>query len=99
MSTLTRIPALTLIASYDSDRGYAYGAEFRRAAAEVMGAELGTRLWQDLLVLQDVGLDRLGEKEAALRERWSGVDHAAAREIVAWLDGEYRITDEIVQTQ
>ena len=97
--TLTRIPALTLVASYRSDRGYAYGAEFRRAANEVMGGDLGERLWQDLLVLQDVGLDRLGEKEAALRERWTGVDHPAAREIVAWLDGAYRITDEIVHTQ
>ena len=34
-----------------------------------MGAELGHRLWEDVLVLQDVGLDRLGEKEAPLRER------------------------------
>ena len=97
--TLTRIPALTLVDSYASDAGYAYGAAFRRAAAAVMGEDLATRLWQDLLVLQDVGLDRLGEKESLLRARWEDVDHAAAREIVAWLDGEYRITDEIVHTQ
>jgi|SRR5688500_7882194 len=97
--TLTRIPALTLIESYRSDAGYAYGAAFRRAAATVMGDELATRLWQDLLVLQDVGLDRLGEKETALRSRWAGVDHPAAREIIDWLDGGYRITDEIVHTQ
>jgi hypothetical protein len=97
--TLTRIPALTLIESYDSDAGYAYGAAFRGAAAIVLGEDLATRLWQDVLLLQDVGLDRLGAKEALLRERWSGVDHPAAREIVAWLDGAYRITDEIVHTQ
>jgi hyaluronoglucosaminidase len=97
--TLTRIPALTLVASYRSDRGYAYGAEFRRAAVEVMGGDLAERLWQDLLILQDVGLDRLGDKETVLRERWGGVEHPAAREIIAWLDGEYRITDEIVHTQ
>ena len=50
-------------------------------------------------MLQDVGLDRLGAKEEMLRERYAAVDHDAAREIIAWLDGAYRITDEIVQTQ
>jgi hypothetical protein len=28
-----------------------------------------------------------------------GIDHDGAREIVAWLDGAWRITDEIVRTQ
>ena len=97
--TLTRIPALTLRDAYELGEDYAYGVAFRRAAAQVMGPELGERLRDDLLMLQDVGLDRLGERAAALRERWDGVDHAAAREIVAWLDGVYRITDEIVHTQ
>ena len=97
--TLTRIPALTLVDSYLRGEGYAYGAAFRRAAAEVVGGDLSERLVEDVLVLQDVGLDRLGEKEGMLRERWSTVDHPAAREIIAWLDGEYRITDEIVHTQ
>jgi len=54
---------------------------------------------EDLLTLQDVGLDRLGEKENLLRERYAGLDHPGATEIVAWLDGVYRITNEIVQTQ
>jgi hyaluronoglucosaminidase len=96
---LTRIPALTLADSYRRGEDYCYGESFRRAAAEVLGPELGDRLREDLLTLQDVGLDRLGEREAALRERWEGVDHPGAREIAAWLDGAYRITDEIVQTQ
>jgi hypothetical protein len=64
-----------------------------------MGKELGTLVREDLLTLQDIGLDRLGEKEKLLRERYGPIDHPAAREIVAWLDGAYRITDEIVQTQ
>ena len=97
--TLTRIPMLTLRESYEMGAGYRYGEAFERAAVEVMGAELGARLREDLLILQDVGLDRLGEREALLRERWGGVDHPAAREIVGWLDGAWRITDEIVQTQ
>ncbi len=98
-ATLSLIPALTLVESYRLGDAYAYGDAFRRAATEVMGPELAKRLAEDVLTLQDVGLDRLAERAAPLRERWGGVDHPAAREIVAWLDGAYRITDEIVHTQ
>lgn len=97
--TLTRIPALSLTDVYRLGQHYAYGDAFRRAARVVMGEELATRLWQDVLVLQDVGLDRLGEKADALRARWASESHPAAREIIAWLEGAYRITDEIVRTQ
>lgn len=97
--TLTRIPALTLADSYRLGERYAYGEAFRSAAAAVLGEELGARVREDLLALQDVGLDRLAEREAGLRERYADADHPGAREIIAWLDGEYRITDEIVQTQ
>jgi hyaluronoglucosaminidase len=97
--TLSRIPALTLVDSYKQGDAYQYRESFRNAAVEVLGQDLGTRVTEDLLVLQDIGLDRLGEKEAMLRERYAGIDHAGAREIIGWLDGEYRITDEIVQTQ
>jgi hypothetical protein len=97
--TLTRIPALTLVDGYRLGADYQYGASFRRAAVRVLGEELGERVREDLLVLQDIGLDRLGEKATMLRERYGGIDHPGAREIIAWLDGEYRITDEIVQTQ
>jgi hyaluronoglucosaminidase len=97
--TLSRIPLLTLPAAYRDGEDYAYGEAFLRAADEVLGAVRAARLREDLLLLQDVGLDRLGEHEARLRERWAGDAHPAAREIVAWLDGAYRITDEIVRTQ
>ncbi len=97
--TLTRIPALTLAESYRLGEAYRYGDAFRRAALEIMGTELGTRIREDLLTLQDVGLDRLGEKADLLRERYGDSDHPGAREVIAWLDGAYRITDEIVQTQ
>jgi hypothetical protein len=97
--TLTRIPALTLVESYRRGDAYEYGAAFWRAAVEVGGTHLAALLREDLLTLQDVGLDRLGEREGPLRERYGGVDHPAAREVVAWLDGAYRITDEIVRTQ
>jgi hypothetical protein len=42
--------------------------------------------------LQDVGLDGLGEGAGRLRLRLAGLDDAGAREIVAWLDGSWRIT-------
>lgn len=96
--TLSRIPALTLAESYRRGEEYEYGDALRRAAAAVLGDTLGTLLWEDLLVLQDLGLDRLGDKEAVLRERWSGRDHPGAREIVAWLDGAYRVTDAELET-
>ena len=97
--TLNRIPAITLSDSYRHGDKYEYAESFRLACIEVLGEDAGALVREDLLTLQDIGLDRLGEKEKALRERYSGVDHAGAREIIAWLDGAYRITDEIVQTQ
>ena len=97
--TLTRIPLLTLVESYTRDTAYEYGAATRRAAIEVLGESLGPKLHEDVLVVQDVGLDRLGEKAVYLRGRYAGVDHPGAREIIAWLDGAYRITDKEVQAQ
>ena len=97
--TLNRIPAITLADSYRQEESYQYGESFKRACFTVLGEELGTLVRDDLLTLQDIGLDRLGEKEKLLRGRYEGVDHEAAREIIGWLNGDYRITDEIVQTQ
>jgi hyaluronoglucosaminidase len=98
-ATLTRIPALTLVESYREGDRYQYGDAFRRAAVAVLGEELGAMIREDLLALQDVGLDLLAEREPLLRERYAGFEHPGAREVIGWLDGEYRITDEIVQTQ
>ena len=96
---LTRIPALTLVESYEEGEAYEYGAAFARAATEVLGEELATRVGRDLLTLQDRGLDRLAERRQVLRDRYAAFDHPAAREIVAWLDGHWDVTDELVQTQ
>jgi len=52
----------------------------------------------DLLRFQDLGLDRLGDVSDT-RARYSTIDHPAAREIVAWLDGEYGVSVELVKTQ
>jgi hypothetical protein len=97
--TLTRIAAVSLTRAYELGDTYQYGAVFREAAALALGEELGRLVYEDALILQDFGLDRLGAKEKYLRERYSDVDHAGAREIIAWLNGEYRITDAIIQAQ
>jgi hyaluronoglucosaminidase len=96
--TLNRIPCITLSDSYRQGDSYQYSESFRHACTEVLGDELGEKVREDLLTLQDIGLDRLGDKEKMLRDRYSGVSHPGAREIIEWLDGAYRITDEIVQT-
>lgn len=88
---LSRIPALTLAESYRTKSKYAYGAAFQKAAKKVLGKDLAARVQGDLPSLQDVGLDRLGERVQKLRERYTAFDHPGAREIVAWLDGHWRI--------
>jgi hyaluronoglucosaminidase len=96
---LSRIPALTLAESYARGDSYEYRAAFDRAAREVLGDELAERVGRDVISLQDRGLDRLAERRAVLRDRYAGFDHPAAREILAWLDGQWNVTDELVQTQ
>ena len=95
------IPAITLAERYRvGDDAYAYGDALGRACAAVLGeGALARAVRDDLIFLQDTGLDRLGERHAELHARYRAFDHPAAREIVDWLDGGYRITDEIVRTQ
>jgi hypothetical protein len=89
---LSRIPALTLAESYQAGDAYSYGAAFGRAAAAVLGPELGAMVQRHLSLFQDSGLDRLGDEATArLRARYAAIDHPGAREIVAWLDGAWRI--------
>ena len=92
---LSRIPALTLAESYAKGDSYDYGRAFIAAATEVCGAELAHSLHEDMILLQDTGLDRLDIYADVLRARYASVEHPAAREIIAWLDGEYRFTGEM----
>ncbi|MFM1991996.1 MAG: hypothetical protein RJA99_4953 [Pseudomonadota bacterium] len=95
------IPLLTLAERYRvGDEAWAYGDAFERACRAVLGdGALARAVRSDLIRLQDTGLDRLGELAAELRSTYAAFDHPAAREIVDWLDGGWRITDEIVRTQ
>jgi hyaluronoglucosaminidase len=94
---LSRIPALTLAESYARGDAYEYGAAFTRAAVEVLGAQLAEQVARHLPLLQDRGLDRLGELAPKLREAYAAIDHPGAREIVAWLDGDFRFTSEMFE--
>jgi len=96
---LSRIPALTLAESYAAGEAYEYAAAFERAARAVLGDELAERIRRDLLTLQDRGLDRLAERVETLKAHYAAFDHPAAREICAWLDGHWSVTDQLVQTQ
>ena len=96
---LSRIPLLTLAESYRAGESYDYLAAFGRAAREILGEKLAQRVAKDLLTLQDRGLDRLGERKAALLARYAAFDHPAAREICLWLEGYWTVSDELVQTQ
>ena len=98
-AVLSRIPAITLADSYASGDRYEYGAAWGRAAEAVLGPELARRVRMDLLSLQDRGKDRLGERLPKLRERYAAFGHPGAREIVRWLDGEWDVSDALVQTQ
>ena len=98
--TLTAIPALSLARSYNEGSDYDYGRAFTLAAAEVLGEDLAHQVTDDLLALDDGGLNRLDEaRRDALRARYDAFEHPAAREIVKWLDGQYQVTDDMVQTQ
>jgi hypothetical protein len=89
--TLSLIPALSLIESYREGTDYAYGGAFETAAETVLGKELAGLVREDLTFLQDLGLGRLGSSASGLRARYQGIDHPAAREILAWLDGAWKV--------
>ena len=95
---LSRIPALTLAESYRLGEAYQYGAALAEAARAVLGPELGRLVQGHLSAMQDVGLEHLdAEAVARLRGRYAAFDHPGAREIVAWLDGAYRISREAME--
>jgi hypothetical protein len=90
--TLFRIPALTLAESYRLGEAYEYGQAFDRAAEAVLGAELATLLRRHLNLFQEYGLFRLTEEAPRLKARYEPFDHPAAREVIAFLDGAYKMT-------
>jgi len=96
--TLFRIPALTLAESYAQGEAYEYGAAWERAAREVLGDGLAGLLGRHYRLFHDQGLGRIDdEMTSRLRERYAAIDHPAAREVVAWLDGYWKVTREMME--
>jgi hyaluronoglucosaminidase len=93
------IAALTLPMLYARGEAYSYMQAFEEAARAVVGEPLAHMLQDDLLLLQDLGLARLGDRLPRLQARYAAVDHPAAREVVDWLAGRYAIDTETVETQ
>jgi hyaluronoglucosaminidase len=98
-ATLSCIPAITLTRAYALGDDYCYGAEGYSASKALLGEKLADMLQADLLSFQDLGLKNIEARVEKLIERYEIFDHAGAREIVAWLSGQYAITGEQVQTQ
>ena len=94
---LTRIPALTLAESYRLGDAYEYAKAFDRAADAVLSPDLAVLVKRHLMAFHDQGLDRLGDAVPRLRARYAAIDHPAAREITAWLDGAYAVTAEMME--
>jgi hypothetical protein len=92
---LSLIPMLTLAFSYRDGDHYAYGRAFEEAAPLVLGHELAKLVHEDLGLFQDSGLDRLGKLGERLRARYADNPHPAAREIIAFLDGQYRVSQMV----
>jgi hypothetical protein len=91
---LSRIPAATLPEVYAFADDYDYRAAFESAALRVLGPELAVLVARRLAMFQDLGLDRLGDEADRMRTRLAAFEHPAAREILAWLDGAWRVTGE-----
>lgn len=95
---LSRVPLATLRdddSASDRDR-------FLRAAARVTGPALAERLWQDLELLADRGLDDLSnlERETLIHDYQRLAPEApAAREVIEFLTGHSRISAEQVRAQ
>lgn len=94
------IPLLTLPQSYREPDDYCYSSSWIDAATQLAGADLAGALRDNLLTLQETGLDRLSDETMQrLRARYTALDNPFGAEVVAWLDGGYASTGEEVQTQ
>jgi hypothetical protein len=94
---LSKIPLRTLRESLAAGGTYDPAAAFRRAADAVCGPALARALEEDLAALHDGGLGALDPAQrAALRARYAPFDEPCAHEIVAWLDGAFEPSQEVL---
>jgi hyaluronoglucosaminidase len=83
---LSRIALCTLEGS-----GVPAAASFDEAVGTVCAGRLGELLQRDVALFTQGGLDAIaGSAGAALRREYGAIDHPCAREVVAWLSGQYQ---------
>lgn len=96
---LSCIPALTLESLYREGEAYREDVATQQAMIGLLGERLATLVYEDLPLLQDLGLEALTHDKHRLRRRYQAFEHPCAREIVAWLDGAYQMSEDVVPTQ
>ena len=87
--TLSCIPALTLVDSYNQGDAYQYMRSTLAAMVAMLGDSLAAQVFADLPALEDAGLHAGASEKNRLRSIYAAWDHPAAREIVDWLDGRF----------
>lgn len=94
---LSKLPLLTLRESFERGARYEPDAAFAAAARELWGEALAAALEEDLALFHDAGLDAI---DAAAREqlvaKYRRFEGPAAAEVVAWLEGAYLPTPELL---
>ena len=93
---LFRIPALTLVESYETGDAYEYAKAWDRAAEAVLGPDMADVMRRHFRLFHDQGLGRIDAQTPRIRERWSALDHPAAKEVLAYLDGYWTVTPEMM---
>lgn len=88
---LSRIPLRTLPVAYSQGEAYCAETAFTAACRELCRDEVAAHLEEDLGAFQDIGLQGMtGESRQHLIAKYRKFpDDPCAREIVAWLNGDY----------
>lgn len=88
---LSRIPLATLPEVYARGDAYDPCLAFRAAVRRLCGGALADALERDRMLFQVKGLDGIDpDQRAVLRTCYAGFESPYAREVVAWLDGQFR---------
>ncbi|MFL5812077.1 MAG: beta-N-acetylglucosaminidase domain-containing protein [Bdellovibrionia bacterium] len=100
-ATLSQIPMSTLTESYRQGDHYQPEAAFLKACRSVLGEGLSDLVERDISLFQDRGLHELSEdqKRQLGSDYQKYAEHLAAREVLGWLDGDYRVTREQILAQ
>ncbi len=88
---LSRIPLQTLPMAYSQGEAYCGRTAFNAACKELCSTEMAAHLGEDLGAFQDVGLQGMDAefRQNLIVKYQKFPDDPYAREIVAWLNGEY----------